>query len=128
MRHRRRLFAMALGLACIGLLTASAASPGTKVASKKKPVVLWALMDVTVPASDESNVPAAEATVKAIDALDNGINGRPLQLHVCDTATNPNSTASCAQQAVAAHAPAVISYAKNAGTYEQILEQAKIPD
>src|SRR5439155_7739127 len=78
--------------------------------------------------SDVSSIPAAKATVKAINARDHGINGRPLQLHVCDTATNPNSTASCAQQAVAAHASAVITYAKNAGTYEQIIENAGIPD
>jgi ABC-type branched-subunit amino acid transport system substrate-binding protein len=122
----RRNLAVVLGVGCVALF--SALATGSQASrSATKPVVLWALMDVTVPPGQDLVAPSAEATVKAINAFENGINGRQLKLNVCDTALNPSRTASCAQQAVAAGAPAVISYARNGGSYMSILESAHIP-
>jgi ABC-type branched-subunit amino acid transport system substrate-binding protein len=125
MKRQRSKITAALGILCA--LTAVFAA-GSQASRASGPVTLWVLTDVTVPPGNQSIVETFQATATAINVLDRGINGRPLALHVCDTASNPNTTASCAQQAVAAHAAAVVSYVKNPGVYQSILEQAGIPN
>jgi ABC-type branched-subunit amino acid transport system substrate-binding protein len=109
----------------LSILTGTAAQAS---ATSGKPVKLMVIIDL-------SNTQGAyapwlatyQATVKAINAS-GGINGRPLQLQVCDSASNANSSATCATEAVSEKLPAVVSLAGFGNAYDPILAQAKIPD
>ncbi|HUZ55729.1 MAG TPA: ABC transporter substrate-binding protein [Streptosporangiaceae bacterium] len=57
-----------------------------------------------------------------------GINGRKVNLIICDAQVNANKTADCAREAVQDHVSAVVaSYAANSAVIEPILAPAKIP-
>src|SRR5829696_5366989 len=99
---------------------------GTTPTADKTPVKLFGIIDVTTPPGTNSQVDMYRMAVEAMNA-DGGIDGRQIEFEVCDSATNPNSTISCARRAIAAQASAVISYAVNGGTYVEVLEKAGIP-
>lgn len=70
---------------------------------------------------------ALKAGVKQINDA-GGINGRKIDLTICDDAFDPNKSADCARQAVSMKAVAVIApYAYNSQTALPVLEAAKIP-
>lgn len=72
---------------------------------------------------------AIEAKADQINAQ-GGIKGRPIKVTVCDDQLNPNQAASCARDAVSAHAVAVLSPTQSSGFGAQtlpILEAAGIP-
>ena len=114
--------------ACDNSSDGSTTSTDPRPASLKgKPVRFMAIVDVTTTAGVPTMLPTFKATVAAVNAS-GGIGGRPLEMTVCDSAMNPNTTASCARKAVAAKVPAVVSYTANGGTFESILARARIPD
>jgi ABC-type branched-subunit amino acid transport system substrate-binding protein len=92
----------------------------------KSPIKFFGIIDVTTPPGTNSQVENFRMAVKAVNSQ-GGIKGHPIDFEVCDSATNPNATISCARKAVAARAAAVVSYAVNGGTYTEVLEAAKIP-
>lgn len=70
--------------------------------------------------------PAFEAEVKKINE-GGGIEGRPLELTVCNDQGNPQVASHCAQEAVEKHAVAVMgSYSVQAAAFLPILESAHI--
>lgn len=68
-----------------------------------------------------------QATVDAINAA-GGIDGHPLQLEVCDTGNDPNTTAACGRKAVSERVSAVVSLANYGSQYEPLLDSAGIAD
>jgi branched-chain amino acid transport system substrate-binding protein len=120
--------------ACGGGNSATSTSPSTIQAASRSnttsgtAVKFTLIADVTPPPGQPSLVPLAtyKATIAAVNAA-GGVNGHPLQMDVCDSQANPSATESCARQAVANHAPIVLSYANAGGSYLTILEQAGIP-
>jgi branched-chain amino acid transport system substrate-binding protein len=70
--------------------------------------------------------PAFEAEVKKINE-EGGVDGRPLELTVCNDQGNPQVASHCAQEAVEKHAVAVMgSYSVQAAAFLPILESAHI--
>ncbi|MFI0961289.1 ABC transporter substrate-binding protein [Streptomyces sp. NPDC021080] len=81
--------------------------------------------------SSSLSLPDAEAALKASAADINasgGVNGRKIDLIVCNDKYDPNTAADCARQAVSKRVSAVISsYEPFSPQVVPVLEQAKIP-
>lgn len=127
-------------LAIAGLLSAAcgssddpdvgsgAGSTSSTVQLTGEPVKVMLMADLTVPAgSTPIKVATYKAAVAAVNAT-GGIKGRPLELDICDSASNPNSTEACARSAVSKKAPAVLSWGFAGGSYVAVLEEAGIAD
>ena len=141
MEHHRRISSllaivvMAALLAACGSDASSESPDSTALNAARKQaqelpgpaIKFMAIVDATTTPGWTSALPAFEATVAAINAS-GGIDGHPLSMTVCDSASNPNTTANCARKAVAQKVPAVVSYTANGGSYERILAEAGIPD
>jgi ABC-type branched-subunit amino acid transport system substrate-binding protein len=89
------------------------------------------ISDVTDPGGTSLQYPINPSAGKAIVQYMNangGVNGRPIDLIVCDSQTNANQTANCARQAVQDKVVAVVgTYAANGAVIPPILQAANIP-
>jgi hypothetical protein len=81
--------------------------------------------------TNASNMPGIPAMAEAYSRMVNaqgGINGRPLQVLTCNERNDSVQAANCAQQAVTAHAVAVVgSYSQYGESFLPELENAGIP-
>jgi ABC-type branched-subunit amino acid transport system substrate-binding protein len=77
-------------------------------------------------ASIKELVVAADAAKDRLNA-NGGINGRPLQIDVCNNMADPNTSAACARQAVSNHDVATVASAYLYPTPFPILDKAGIP-
>ena len=99
--------------------------------SSSNEVTAMMITDVTDPGGTSLQYPINEsmgqATADWINA-NGGINGKKLNLIICDSQTDPNQTAACAREAVADHVVAVVgTYAANGAQIPPILQAANIP-
>jgi branched-chain amino acid transport system substrate-binding protein len=130
MRNRIKLLAAssvaALALAACGSADGSEDSTDSGGASGD-PIKIVTINPLTRAASVNPEIgDAAQAAVEAINEA-GGVNGRPLELTVCDDQGDPNLAASCARDAVADGAVAHVSMLDNLGpSYIPILQQAGI--
>jgi branched-chain amino acid transport system substrate-binding protein len=120
----------------IALLLASCSStssPGTQARAGRtftgQPVTFTFIGDDTPPPGEAPIVPLAtvKATVAAINAA-GGINGRELDMVLCDTQSSAAAAQTCASQAVARRSPAVVSFTGEGSAIVPILQSAGIPD
>jgi branched-chain amino acid transport system substrate-binding protein len=70
---------------------------------------------------------AVQAAVKAVNDS-GGINGRPLEVKICNDQANPNQDLQCAQEAVSDHAIASVGEEEfSGGSGDQVMTSNKIP-
>jgi ABC-type branched-subunit amino acid transport system substrate-binding protein len=125
-RHTRPIVIVALVAALVGVFGISAGT-ATAAPAKGKPVVLMALGSFTGGGLDFTSVPdAAKAAAKAINKA-GGINGRPIEIVVCDTKIDENLNSDCARKAVDEKMTAVVGAFSTSEEYLPILEKAGIP-
>lgn len=120
----RRLGALAAAAAF--LLSGCGVIPGTS--SSQDPIVVMTWAPENTNATNMPGMPAmAEAYSRMVNAQ-GGINGRPLQVLTCNEHNDTVQAENCAQQAVNAHAVAVIgSYSQYGESFMPLLENAGIP-
>ncbi len=106
--------------------TTDAADPADALTGE--PVRLMALADVEGLGEDFSNLEGgAQAAADGINR-DGGIDGRPVEIELCDAERNANAAAACARQAVDEEFAAVIGSTTTQGAaYLPVLEEAGIP-
>jgi ABC-type branched-subunit amino acid transport system substrate-binding protein len=116
---------------CASSSSASNTSGTSGGTSSSNEVTAMMITDVTDPGGTSLQYPInesmGEATADWINA-NGGINGKKLNLIICDSQTDPNQTAACAREAVADHVVAVVgTYAANGAQIPPILQAAGIP-
>lgn len=133
----RKVVAALAAIAVGGLLTACASSSSgssggaTSGSGSSGEVTAMMITDRTDPSGNSfaypKNASIAQAWADSVNAS-GGINGRKVNLIICDAQVNPNQTADCARQAVQDHVAAVVaSYAANSQVIAPILQAADIP-
>jgi ABC-type branched-subunit amino acid transport system substrate-binding protein len=124
-RHRR-LAAFAAPVAAFALALTGCASSSSRGDSGEITV-----MAIGTIQSAQLSLPDAQAAMQAHVAQINdsgGINGRKINLVVCDDKFDPNTAADCARQAVSQRVAAVIWHYQNfSPQVTPVLEAAKIP-
>jgi ABC-type branched-subunit amino acid transport system substrate-binding protein len=104
----------------------SSASGGSS--AKGSPITTFTFADVVSTGVSYKNIEEAGRVATQWINAHGGINGHPIKYNFCDTKGTPSAAATCAEQAVAAHATAVIGSFNFAGdAVMPILESAKIP-
>jgi ABC-type branched-subunit amino acid transport system substrate-binding protein len=127
MRHRPSAVAVSAVVVVAALLTACSSSgsstsstPAASTgASLKGPAIkLFVIDQVTDPTQGQPVPEAAAGAMAAADAINasGGVNGRRLQIIVCDDADNVNKSANCARQAASAGAVATVADNTQYGT------------
>jgi branched-chain amino acid transport system substrate-binding protein len=115
-----------------GTLAACASSGGSASGGDApSKVTAMVITDRTDPSGNSFAYPkngeVAQAWMDWVNAH-GGINGRKVNLIICDAQVNADKTADCARQAVQDHVSAVVaSYAANSAVIEPILAPANIP-
>lgn len=120
---------LVVGLLTFTLLSLGSTSAGSSAPAKPKgePIRLMVLGLFSGAGYDFDDVPnAAKAAAAALNKK-NGINGRPVEIIVCDTQLDPNKPAECARQAVEENVTAVVGAFTISEEYLPILEEAGIP-
>jgi ABC-type branched-subunit amino acid transport system substrate-binding protein len=120
---------LVIGVAFIvALLSGSAyAKPAAGAAAAKSPVVIY----VTAPVNSQvASYPAyfygAQAYAKRVNST-GGVGGHPIKIDTCDNEFDPNVMATCARDAVNAHAVAMIGQGPINQSFLTILQQGSIP-
>ena len=128
----RTMVAIAATVIVGGTLAACAGSKGgTASGDSSSQVTAMVITDRTDPSGNSFAYPkngsVAQSWADWVNAH-GGINGRKVNLIICDAQVNANKTADCAREAVQDHVSAVVaSYAANSAEIEPILAPAKIP-
>lgn len=106
--------------------TTDAADPADELTGE--PIRLMALADVEGLGEDFSNLEGgAQAAADGINR-DGGIDGRPIEIELCDAERNANAAAACARQAVDEGFSAVVGSTTTQGAaYLPVIEAAGIP-
>lgn len=92
-----------------------------------EPVELMVLGVIDPPEKDKTHIAdGARAAALAINRA-GGIQGRPVEIVVCDTKGDPNGEPDCARQAVERQVLAVVGANADGADYTPILEEAGIP-
>ncbi|MEU1625896.1 ABC transporter substrate-binding protein [Streptomyces sp. NPDC020096] len=130
MTATRRFGALAAAAAIlIGGVSGCGSAPETGAAAdSKEPVVVMTWAPQGTNSTNMPGMPAmAEAYARMVNA-EGGINGRPLKVLTCDEHNDTVRAERCAQQAVSAHAVAVVgSYSQFGQSSMASLENAGIP-
>jgi branched-chain amino acid transport system substrate-binding protein len=108
---------------------ATAADLGTPKAATGTPLKVGYLTDGKTASIDNSTeVPAAQAAVKYVNAYLGGIDGHPLTLDVCDDQQTPSGATDCANQFITDKVPAVLyNVSGQGGSLEKVLSAANLP-
>jgi ABC-type branched-subunit amino acid transport system substrate-binding protein len=103
-----------LAVAVLGAMAWVPATAGAAPKPKGEPIKVMVAGDWTFPdgSTDNGAPDAAEARAKAINKA-GGIQGRPVEVIVCDTALDPNKAEDCARQAIDEGVVALIGAALN---------------
>jgi len=109
--------------------TVAASDLGTPNAATGTPLKIGYLTDgKTASIDNSSEVPAAQAAVKYINAYLGGVDGHPLSLDVCDDQQTPSGATDCGNQFVTDKDPAVIyNVSGQGGSLFKVLSAAGIP-
>ncbi|MCW2620758.1 MAG: putative amino acid transporter [Frankiales bacterium] len=112
-----------------GGTTATADALGTPNKATGQPITIGYVSTGKTPNLDSSvEIAAAVATAKYVNDYLGGINGRPIDLKVCETTTDPGKATDCANQMVTAKVPAVLGAVPNGvDQLVKVLTEAKIP-
>lgn len=132
MTLRRATVAVAATIILGGTLAACASSNGSTASSdSSSKVTAMVITDRTDPSGNSFAYPKNAQVALAWADWTNahgGIDGRKVNLIVCDAQVNADKTADCAREAVQDHVAAVVaSYAANSAVIEPILATANIP-
>jgi branched-chain amino acid transport system substrate-binding protein len=103
---------------------------GTSAELSGDPVKVMTFADITVQPPAPSYEFVADSVKAAIDHAneEGGINGRPIELTVCDTKMNPNTATECGRKAVEEEVVAVVGGASTFdGQVATVVEEAGIP-
>ncbi|MEO6627969.1 MAG: ABC transporter substrate-binding protein [Aquihabitans sp.] len=115
-------------LACAKESTLSAALPKQVSKASGKPIVIGMINQENTPLG---SYPELSSAAKAAAALVNenfgGVNGRPIEIDVCNTKFSPEGSTACAQQFVEAGVPAVLGGIDVFGNGIDVLRDNKIP-
>jgi ABC-type branched-subunit amino acid transport system substrate-binding protein len=94
------------------------------------PINAWFLSDLTgLPGTNFNQLGVgAQAAAKYINSKDGGVDGRPVEINICDTKNDPGATLTCANQAIQAGATFIGGLSLNYGTNALArVAAAKIP-
>lgn len=132
MTLRRTTVAVTAAIVLGGTLAACAnGNGGTSSGNSSDKVTAMVITDRTDPSGNSFAYPKNGSVAQAWADWTNahgGIDGRKVDLIVCDAQVNADKTADCARQAVQDHVAAVVaSYAANSAVIEPILAAASIP-
>lgn len=123
MRHRPSAVAVSAVVVAAALLTACSSSSSTTAAStgaslKGPAIKLFVIDQVTDPLEGQPVPEDPQGAMAAADAINaaGGVNGRPLQIIVCDDADNENKSANCARTAASDGAVATVADNTQYGT------------
>ena len=82
----------------------------------------------TTTVDNSSEIPAAQAAVKYINAYLGGVGGHPLALDVCDTQETPSGATDCGNQMVTDKVPVVLyNVSGQGGSFFKVLSAAGVP-
>lgn len=126
---RRQPATWFVGLLAIAMASGCASSAGSSTAGADA-VKVMLITQSTSATPGISPYPEIEVAAKAgVLAVNDkgGINGRDLDVEVCDTKGLPNGAVLCANKAVRERVAAVVGSFDLYGTYLSVLERAKIP-
>lgn len=122
--------AIVVGVVVAAATACSSSSNGGSAAdasNSKAPITILGMMDLTgTNGFYQTNLDAWKGAAASINAH-GGINGHPLNLVICDSASNSSSSAACGEQAVTSHVSLVMDLS-SFGTYVPYLQKAGIAD
>ncbi|MCW2614477.1 MAG: hypothetical protein JWN08_1471 [Frankiales bacterium] len=134
-QHSARTATVAIGLS-LGLLIAGCGDDADEEAAVQgsdsgteltgDPIKIFTIQQITVTNQDATDeaADAVKASIKRINA-NGGINGRPVEVEVCDDKFAPAEGANCARKAVEAGAVALVgTTTQQGGTIYPVLEKA----
>lgn len=115
-------------VACAGRSSLGDVVAETASAADGEPIVLGMINQENTPVGSYPELSSAtRAAIEFVNAELGGVNGRPLELEVCNTEFSPEGSTSCAQQFVQAGVPAVLGGIDVFGTGIETLEENEIP-
>ena len=111
-------------VACAGRSSLGDVVAETASAADGEPIVLGMINQENTPVGSYPELSSAtRAAIEFVNAELGGVNGRPLELEVCNTEFSPEGSTSCAQQFVQAGVPAVLGGIDVFGTGIETLEE-----
>jgi len=137
MKSRYLLAAGALTVATALMLTAcssssaTSTSAGASAASGKQPIQIALLGDITAPSLGGGSPETGQGATAAVNAINKagGINGRKLELTICNTEGDPNQVLACARQVADNKSIiAVVGSSTVVGSPESALKDAGLAD